>query len=176
MKVWAPQKGDRTLVFGAGVMGLLVLQMTVLRGAAVTACDIMGKRLATARQLGADQTIGGEDNLESFEGTFDVIYETSGAAMALDQAIKLAAPRAKIVVLSLPGKTHPVSTDLIVRKELQIMGSLIYTDEFPESLELLKSGHIQTSPLNTGKIALSEIDDGLRNFRSPERMKMLVEI
>ena len=56
------------------------------------------------------------------------------------------------------------------------MGSLIYTDEFPESMDILKSGKIKTDLLNTGKISLDELDDALREFASPERMKMLVEI
>jgi 2-desacetyl-2-hydroxyethyl bacteriochlorophyllide A dehydrogenase len=176
MRIWAPQKADRTLVFGAGVMGLLVLQLAALRGAEITACDLAETRLATAKRLGASQTIGPGKSLESVYNSFDVIYETSGAPMALNQVIKLAAPRGKIVILGIPGKEHPVLTDLIVRKELQIMGSLIYTDEFPESIKLLETGQIQTDLLNSGKLSLSEIDECLRNFTSPERTKMLVEI
>ena len=176
MKIWEPRKDDRTLVFGAGIIGLLTLQLTALRGAVVTACDLAESRLDMAKQLGAFQTIGPGDSLESFYNSFDVIYETSGVPMALAQVMKLAAPRAKIIVLGLPGKEHPVSSDLIVRKELQIMGSLIYTDEFPESIDLLMSGEIQTGPLNTGKVALEEVGDCLSEFTSPERMKMLVEI
>lgn len=176
MRVWAPQKGHRTLVFGAGVMGLLALQMAAVKEADVTACDLAENRLAIAKQLGASQTIGPGESLESFYNSFDVIYETSGAPLALNQVVKLAAPRGKIVLLGLPGKEHPVSTDSIVRKELQIMGSLIYTDEFPESINLLKTGRIQTGLLNTGKLSLEEIGGGLRNFASSERLKVLVDI
>lgn len=176
MKIWKPQKGDRTLVFGSGIMGLLIQQLAARTGAEVTACDLAETRLAMAKQLGALGTIGPGDALESFYDSFDVIYETSGSPAALDQVIRLAAPRAKIVILGLPGKNHPVATDLIVRKELQIMGSLIYTDEFPESMALLKRGEIQTGPLNTGRITLNELDRSLREFASPDRMKTLVEI
>ena len=174
MKIWEPRKGERTLIFGAGIMGLLALQLAVLRGAEVSACDLAETRLALAAQLGASRTIGG--SVESYYNTFDVIYETSGAPASLEQVIRLAAPKGKIVILSLPGKDHPVPTDMIVRKELQIMGSLIYTDEFPESMDILKSGKLKTDLLNTGKLSLDELDNGLREFASPERMKMLVEI
>jgi 2-desacetyl-2-hydroxyethyl bacteriochlorophyllide A dehydrogenase len=174
MKIWEPRKGERTLIFGAGIMGLLALQLAVLRGAEVSACDLVETRLAMAAQLGASRTIGGA--VESYYNAFDVIYETSGAPASLEQVIRLAAPKGKIVILSLPGKDHPVPTDMIVRKELQIMGSLIYTDEFPESMDILKSGKLKTDLLNTGKLSLDELDNGLREFASPERMKMLVEI
>lgn len=40
MKITAPQEGDRTLIFGAGAIGLLVQQMAALNGAEVTACDL----------------------------------------------------------------------------------------------------------------------------------------
>ena len=176
MKIRAPQEGDRTLIFGAGIMGLLTLQLAAAKGAEVTACDIIESKLEMAKQLGASRIIGTKEPVESFYGAFDVIYETSGASGALNQAIRLAAPLAKIVILGLPGKDHPVPTDLIVRKELQIMGSLIYTNEFPESMDILKSGKIKTDLLNTGKLSLNELDNALREFTSPERLKMLVEI
>ena len=176
MKIWEPRKGDRTLIFGAGIMGLLTLQLAILRGAAVSACDLAETRLAMAEQLGASQNIGPSDSIESFYNTFDLIYETSGAPAALEQVIRLAAPKGKIVILSLPGEDHPVPIDMIVRKELQIMGSLIYTDEFPESIALLQKRRIQTAPLNTGELSLNELDEGLREFTSPDRMKMLVRI
>ena len=176
MKTRTPQEGDRTLIFGAGIMGLLCLQLAAAQGAEITACDVVESRLEMARKLGASRTIDTQEPVESFQGAFDVIYETSGAPGALDQVIRLAAPLAKIVVLSLPGKNHPVSTDLIVRKELQIMGSLIYTNEFPEAMDVLKSGKIKTDLLSTGKLSLDELDNALREFASPDRMKMLVEI
>ena len=176
MKIWAPKQGDRTLIFGAGIMGLLALQLAAAKGVEVTACDIVESRLEVAKQLGASRTIDMKEPVDSLHGAFDVIYETSGAPEALDQVIRLAAPLGKIVILSLPGREHPVLTDLIVRKELQIMGSLIYTNEFPESMDILKSGKIKTDLLNTGKLSLNELDDGLREFASPGRMKMLVEI
>jgi L-iditol 2-dehydrogenase len=96
--------------------------------------------------------------------------------MALDRVIRLAAPLGKIVVLSLPGKDHTIPTDMVVRKELIIRGSLIYTDEFPEAIEILQSGKIKTDPLATGKVSLPELDQVLGAFASPERIKTLVEI
>ena len=176
MNIWKPRKGDRTLIFGAGTMGLLTLQLAVLHGAEAAACDLVETRLALALQLGALRTIGPGESFETFYNTFDVIYETSGAPAALAQVIRFAAPMGKIVVLSLPSKEHPIPTNMIVRKELQIMGSLIYTDEFPESMKLLESGRIKTDPLNTGTLSLDDLDEGLREFSSPDRMKMLVRL
>jgi 2-desacetyl-2-hydroxyethyl bacteriochlorophyllide A dehydrogenase len=176
MNITAPAKGDRVLVFGAGVVGLLTLQMALYYGAKVTACDLEEKRIALARKLGSENTIGPESSLASFYNSFDLIYETSGAPVALAEAVRLAAPGGKIVVLGLPGKEHALSTELIVRKELQILGSMIYTDEFQTSINLLQSGKINTGLLTTARVGLDDLDNALTNFRSPDRVKTLVTI
>jgi 2-desacetyl-2-hydroxyethyl bacteriochlorophyllide A dehydrogenase len=176
MKIWKPRPQDRTLIFGAGVMGLLAMQLALHHGGEVAACDLAEGRLAKAGQLGASRLIGPDDSLESVYGTFDVIYETSGAPVALEQVIRLAAPKGKIVILGLPSKDLPVPVAMIVRKELQVMGSLIYTDEFHESMALLESGRVRTAPINTGVLRLEDIDEGLRKFTSPDRVKMLVKM
>jgi L-iditol 2-dehydrogenase len=176
MNVTAPNPGDRVLIFGAGIMGLLVLQLAVSKGAMVTACDLAERRLSLARQLGAEGIIGPDAAHEDFTNAFDVIYETSGVPTALDRVIRWAAPLGKIVVLSLPGKDHAIPIDMVVRKELTIRGSLIYTDEFPKAIEHLQKGHVQTAPLTTGRVSLQELDQVLGAFASPERIKTLVEI
>jgi 2-desacetyl-2-hydroxyethyl bacteriochlorophyllide A dehydrogenase len=176
LKKTAPRKGDRTLIFGAGVIGLLTLQLAVLHGAEVTACDLEEKHLALAKRLGASQVIDANDPMESAYNSFDCIYETSGSEAGLAQAIQLAGPSGRIVVLGLPGKEHPVPTALIVRKELQIMGSMIYTDEFPQVVNMLKSGQVETAPLITAKIPLRELNRTLKAFASPDRVKILVTI
>lgn len=176
MRITAPNPGDKVLIFGAGIMGLLVLQLAVSKGARVTACDLAEKRLALARRLGAETVIGPDASHADFFNTFDVIYETSGVSMALDRVIQMAAPLGKIVVLSLPGKEHAIPIDMVVRKELLIRGSLIYTNEFPEALAILESGKIKTAPLATGRVSLPELDQFLGAFASPERVKTLVEI
>jgi 2-desacetyl-2-hydroxyethyl bacteriochlorophyllide A dehydrogenase len=176
LKKTAPRKGDRTLILGAGVIGLLTLQLAVLHGAEVTACDLEENRLALAKRLGASQVIDANDPMESAYNSFDYIYEASGAEAGLSQAIQLAGPSGRIVVLGLPGKEHPVPTALIVRKELQIMGSMVYTDEFPQVLGMLKSGQIETAPLITAKIPLSELNRTLEGFASPDRVKILVTV
>lgn len=176
MRITAPNPGDKVLIFGAGIMGLLVLQLAVSRGARVTACDLAEERLSLAKQLGASGILGPDTSHEAYYNTFDVIYETSGVPTALDKVIRLAAPLGKIVVLSLPGKDHAIPIDMVVRKELVIRGSLIYTNEFPEALTILERGQVQTGPLTTGRVSLPELNRFLGAFQRADRVKTLVEI
>ena len=172
----APGKGDRVLIFGAGVIGQLTLQLAMHTSSDITACDLVEHRLELARKMGAKRTIGQADSLEDWESSFDVIYETSGAPAALEIAIKLAAQGGKIALLGIPGEDHSVPTVQIVRKELTIFGSMIYTTEFPQSIELLEKGLVKTEPLMSGIIPLEQLSDTLENFDMPSRVKTLVKM
>ena len=50
--------------------------------------DLEPRRLTLAKQLGADQVIGPEDDLAAYQGSFDLIYETCGAPPAFAQSVK----------------------------------------------------------------------------------------
>ncbi|MDF1535226.1 MAG: alcohol dehydrogenase catalytic domain-containing protein [bacterium] len=174
VKILPPADGDRVMIIGGGVIGLMTLLLAKLAGAEVGVSDLLGEHLSLASEMGADSTflVGGEKEPEP--SSFDLIYETSGAAVGLADAIGLAAPGGRIALLGLPGPDHPVSTTQIVRKELSINGSMIYTDEFPGVLELLESRQIDPTPLISDVIGLEELDSAIKNFHAPDRLKVLV--
>lgn len=167
---------SNVLVFGAGVVGQLCLQLALQYTSKVVNCDLIETRLELAKEMGAQRVISDKDELASCKGDFDIIFETTGAPSALAQCVELAAPGATIVVLGLPGQEHPISTVMVVRKELTIKGSMIYTTEIPESLELLSKGVINTEALVSSVISVEELQQTLDNFAAPSRMKTLVKI
>ncbi len=165
--------GDRVLVLGAGLIGLLTLQLAVQAGADVTACDLEEGRLELARQLGAKEVFRPGDKVAV---GFNVVYETSGAAPGLTQAVQLAAPAAKIVVLGLPSQESQVPAAMIVRKELDIVGSMIYTDEFPQTIKILQQQKLNLEPLRSIKFPLEQLNEQMGDFSRPDYIKMVVEI
>ena len=174
VKILPPAEGDRVLVIGAGVIGIMTLLLVKLEGVDPTISDILAEHLSMAKKMGADNTfkVGGHEKLEP--SSFDLVYETSGAPSGFADAVELAAPGGRIALLGLPGTEHPVSTTQIVRKELSIVGSMIYSDEFPGVLDLLKTGRIDPTPLISDVIGLEGIDSAIRNFNDPSRLKVLV--
>lgn len=170
-----PEAGQRVLVLGAGVIGLLMVQLAAGTGAVVAAMDLVAQRLVLARKLGAATGCSTQDQAAQ-QGPYDVIFDTSGAPGALDYAIALAAPGARIVVLGLAAVAHAVSSSTIVRKELQILGSMIYTDEFPKVMEMLTRGDLETQLLVSSVHELAELAQALENFSSPERVKTLIRM
>jgi 2-desacetyl-2-hydroxyethyl bacteriochlorophyllide A dehydrogenase len=176
VKIQPPSEGDRVLVIGAGVIGLLTLLLVKLQEADTTVSDLLTEHLSLAEEMGADGIfqVGGDKELAP--SSFDLIYETSGTPSGLADAVGVAAPGGRIALLGLPGHDHPVSTAQIVRKELSIVGSMIYTDEFPDVLELLQSGRIDPTPLISGVIGLDGLDSAIKNFNAPDRFKVLVSL
>ena len=171
-----PARAERVLILGAGVIGQLCLQLAILDGAAVTAIDLSAPRLELARRMGAVALYNPSRDPDLEPDRFDVVFETSGAPAALAQAVELAAPGGRIVVMGITAAVHPVSSERIVRKELQIFGSMIYTNEFPECIALLAAGRIQTGPLATSCIRLADLAGALEAFAAPDRIKVLVRV
>jgi L-iditol 2-dehydrogenase len=171
-----PAPGERVLIYGAGVIGLLIVRLAVLAKARVAAVDIAEQRLAVAKELGADTIYKSFAELEKDAGSFSVMYDTSVVADAFSNIVKIAAPGGSIVLAGLPHGEFPLLTGTIVRKELTIRGSMIYTNEFPAALDLLKRGEMKTERLITETYPLEMLCRALEGFGSPDRVKTLIRI
>ncbi len=109
--------GETALVFGGGVVGLLVSQLLSLAGAgAVLLVDPLERRRKLAFAAGVDDALGPEDLNEGVLGStcgrgVDVAVEASGSGAALQAAIEAVATEGTVVVASWYG-TKLVALDL----------------------------------------------------------------
>lgn len=88
--------GDRIVVVGAGVLGLLVAHLAAaIRGTDVTVVDVVPDRRAIAEALGARFALPAE-----VPGDADIVFHTSASAGGLATAIGAAGLEAAIVDLS----------------------------------------------------------------------------
>jgi threonine dehydrogenase-like Zn-dependent dehydrogenase len=81
----------------------------------------------------------------SGETAFDVVFETSGTAAALAEAVERAAVGGTVVLIGLSGELAPLATETVVRRQLHIQGSLTYDhpDDFAAVLKLdLRPGRV----------------------------------
>ncbi|WP_105418250.1 MULTISPECIES: L-idonate 5-dehydrogenase [Neorhizobium] len=155
--------GKRVLVTGCGPIGVLAILAARRAGAAeIVATDLSEFTLALARKAGADRTINmarEPDALASYgawKGTFDVLYECSGAAAALAAAIAVLRPRAVIVQLGLGGDMA-VPMMAITAKELDLRGSFRFHEEFAIGVGLMQKGLIDVRPLITHTLPLQQV-------------------
>jgi L-idonate 5-dehydrogenase len=159
--------GKRVLVTGCGPIGTLSILSARRAGAAeIIAADISGPALDFARKVGADRTINLSQNAEGLaefsqnKGSFDILYECSGAASALVAGIHALRPRGIIVQLGVGGEMNlPINT--ITAKELDLRGSFRFHEEFALAVKLMQDGLIDVKPLITQTLPLA---DALKAF------------
>jgi len=154
--------GKRVLVTGAGPIGSLTVAAARHAGAGeITAIDIVDATLAGAKRMGADRTINvaaSPDAMAVFEkdkGYFDIVFEASGSAKAVAQAIAVAKPRAILVQIGVGGET-PVPLNLLVAKEIDWRGSFRFHEEFATAVDCIASGAIDVLPLLTETVPIAE--------------------
>lgn len=177
----APRPGASAAVVGVGTLGLLALQLLRARGCRVLALSRTERRLALARELGAESAaaLGADAGLEAaraFSGRdgVDLVVETAGTPEAVGVAIGLVRPGGRVVLTGLPHAPSSVEFFQVVRREIEIRGSMIYQEEFGEALALLAAGRIQAAPLITHRFPLEGIAEAIETHRRPGAIKIAV--
>ena len=158
--------GRAVLVTGCGPIGVLCILAARRAGAdLIVATDLSDYTLAMARQAGADVTInmgtdaGALTGYGADKGTFDVLFECSGAAVALAGAIAVMRPGGTIMQLGLGGDmTLPVQA--MTAKELTLRGSFRFHEEFATGVSLMQKGLVDVRPLITQTVALDQAEAG----------------
>jgi len=176
--------GDRAVVVGCGMIGLLTIQAAKAAGCGtVFAVDLDDTRLERAARLGADVTINARDDVPAavIDATHgrgaDVAFEAVGAAKPIATAIE---SLRKGGALTLIGNVTPrVDVDLqaIVTRELTLAGTCASSGEYPLCLDLLGRGVIKVDELVT---AVAPLEDGPAWFerlyaREPGLMKVILQ-
>lgn len=154
--------GKSVLVTGCGPIGILSILAARRAGAdLIVATDLSGYTLQKAKEAGADLTLNMSqtpDALERFsadKGTFDILYECSGAAPALSAGIMALQPGGTILQLGLGGDmTLPMMA--ITAKELVLKGSFRFHEEFFTAVSLMQKGLIDVKPFITQTFALED--------------------
>lgn len=176
--------GDTVMVAGPGAIGLLSAQLARAAGACVFVAGTPPDRgrLELARELGADETlVAGEDDvraavLGATDGQgCDVFVEASGAPAAARMGMDLVRRNGQYVQIGLAGEPFEIDLSLLAYKELRMVGSLgqIWT-AWRRALPLMASGKVQTRPLATHILPLTEWQEGFRIFEEKEGIKVIL--
>ncbi|MGG6892661.1 L-idonate 5-dehydrogenase [Rhizobium sp. BR 315] len=154
--------GKRVLVTGCGPIGVLSILAARRAGAAeIVATDLSDFTLLLAKTAGADRIINTKNEPEALaaysadKGTFDVLYECSGAAAALVGGIAALRPRGIIVQLGLGGDMS-LPMMAITAKELELRGSFRFHEEFAVGVDLMRKRLIDVRPLITHTVPLAD--------------------
>ncbi|MEZ5300496.1 MAG: galactitol-1-phosphate 5-dehydrogenase [Verrucomicrobiales bacterium] len=160
------QKGDVAVVFGTGIIGLLVLQALKRAGAeTVYAVDLDEGRLRLAEQLGAAAGI-----VSTPDAAAQIRERTGGRGADIAMEVVGISPTLKLAVESvrvggsvgLVGNIHAEATlplQAAVTRELTLYGSCAVCGEYPEAIAAIADGTIQVKPLISAVAPLAEGSD-----------------
>lgn len=158
------EPGDRTVVVGSGMIGLMVIQALRATGCSdVTAIDVEPSRLALARELGANHAIDAratdavETVLEQSGGEgVDVAMEVVGSGAALATAIGCVRRGGRVGLVGNLAAEVALPLQAVVTRELALIGSCAIAGEYPRAIELAASGTIRVEPLISAVAPLGE--------------------
>lgn len=157
--------GKTVLVTGGGTIGLLTALVAKAYGAMpVAISDIVDERRKCATEAGVDVAFDpSEKDLvrkvrEITNNGFDVIFEASGSRYALRQAFDLIRAGGTIVQIGTLGNEDiPLPANMIMAKEIQVIGSFRYGNVFDEAIKLVTSGKIDLSSFITGVLPFQDV-------------------
>ncbi|HVM62025.1 MAG TPA: alcohol dehydrogenase catalytic domain-containing protein [Verrucomicrobiae bacterium] len=147
--------GDRVAVLGAGPIGLLLIQTAKLAGAAeIFVRDPLAWRLALAMKLGAKPL--------PVRAEVDVAIEAAWGGNAIEQAIELARPGGRVVLVGIPSEDRcAFQHSPARRKGLTIMFSRRMKHTYPRAISLVVSGKVDVRSLVTHRFPLQDAAEAL---------------
>lgn len=164
--------GHQVVVIGGGMIGLLMLQLSRLAGAAkVALLEPVERKREIGKKLGADICIDPihEDvkaRLKEEGMTWvNTVIECVGRPSTIEQAIDIAGNKAVVMMFGLtkPDETISVKPFEIFRKELVLKASYINPYTQKRALDLIDSGRLDVSSMVYEVADLDELADILSN-------------
>jgi (R,R)-butanediol dehydrogenase / meso-butanediol dehydrogenase / diacetyl reductase len=139
------QADEVAVIIGAGGIGAFITHAAASTGATVIVSDLDPDRLRIADALGATRTVSPargetvEDVLAEGGLIPSVVYEVSGSAPGLAQALALAPRGCRVVLVGLQGRPAEIDVRSLSLRELEIIGTNahVVASDMPEALRLL---------------------------------------
>ena len=174
------QAGDTMLIFGAGPMGMLMLQAVLRAGAAsVVIVDKEPWRLKLAAQLGATTIEADALTPDALKDVapygFDVVADATGVPKVIEGTFEYVKPGGKIWVFGVAAGDArvPFSPFEVFRKDLKIIGSFALNKTFHEAISLVRGGALKLAPLISHTLPIRDFEQGLQLAeRDPKRLKV----
>jgi L-gulonate 5-dehydrogenase len=162
-------ENDIALIYGAGTVGLTVLQAFHMKQIPCVVTDIDDARLERAKKLGAARIVNSRNESleqavrEETEGFgVTLVVDGAGAPGIIPQATKLAGPTGRIAVMNFaPGET-PIEQAEIVKKELSLVGSRLNRRLIPTVLRWFADRLVDPDALVTHEFRYDQVLEAMR--------------
>lgn len=176
--------GDRVVVIGLGVTGLLHVQLARLRGAGlVVGVTRSAAKLRLAEAFGADVTVPADDRsalervLKVTGGGGDVVIEAAGTVATLGTAVRVARPGGRVLAYGTIAETageFPFYE--LYYKELVVSSPrAAEPGDFPVAIDAVASGRVQLGRLVSRRANLRTAGEAIGTL-GPADLKTIVHV
>ncbi|WP_431041401.1 zinc-dependent alcohol dehydrogenase family protein [Streptomyces sp. P1-3] len=168
--------GSHYLIYGAGTMGLMMLQLAVGAGAAsVSMVDLNTDRLEVARKLGADAAATGADAFDRPQG-WEVVIDCTGAVPAIEDGLSRVRRGGTFQQFGVaPSEAKAAFSPFrVYNDEITIVGSMAVVHSFGRAVELMGKGVLDAATMITHSFALEDFGDALQTFRGGHGRKIQI--
>jgi L-iditol 2-dehydrogenase len=156
-------------VVGCGPIGLLLVQLARRHGATrVLAAEPLPHRMAVAESFGA-QPAG------DAAAVAEVVFEVSGSDGAVDTALRLAKPGARVVLVGIPdGDRTGFRAGPARRKGLTLVLARRMGEVYPRAIALAAGGLVDLAPLVSDVFPLGEATTAMATAAARNGLKVVV--
>lgn len=177
LDIGAPKSGERVMVLGGGVIGMLALQLAALAGAEVMLVTRQADKRALALSLGATATAATEAEARDLwpQGA-DLTVECAGVAETMEMAPRLTRSGGRVLILGVLGAGQTIRIeplDLLLR-EVQFLSSFINPFTQGRAAQMIATGRIRIAPLISRTLPLDEAVAAITAPPRPGEIRALV--
>jgi len=167
--------GDKVLIIGAGIIGLMAAEFAKLNGASYIALlETNPKRGKKSVKYGAvnefynalDETVI-PTLVEKTNGGFDKVIECCGNGPAVTEAIMTTKPGGTIVLVGVSSEPITIPTVVTVMREIKMQGAIAYTEaEFDKCLDLISQKVINVKKYIDARVQLGKAQESFERLTS----------
>ena len=174
--------GDRVAVFGAGAIGLLLVEALKAAGArdiyVVQRSEV--RRLKAAAMGAVTIDPSAEDPVHTLMtltgGGVDVAFEATGAQTMLDASLACTRVRGQTIIVSVWEAPASVQPNVLLLQERNVMGVFTYCNVFPKVISMMEKGYFKAEDFVTARVPLSDaVEKGFNTLnKDRSQVKILV--
>ena len=175
--------GEAAVIFGAGPIGLLVLQLARLSGARpVTVVEKSPGRRKKAGELGAEHVLEPSGDLvrrirDREKNGPSVVFDCVGNEETVNRSLEVVKSGGRVVMIGASAKPFPVNQLRWLQRGITVIASMGYfVDDFAAAIAVLEKRLVDVASLVSRVIPLGEIEKGIQSLEDPEQaLKVLVK-
>jgi threonine dehydrogenase-like Zn-dependent dehydrogenase len=180
------EPGDSAMVFGAGMIGLGVVEfLRIAEAGRIIVAEPSPPKRQLAEELGADYVFDPGTDARAYEQRVleitrgigpDIVFECSGNPAAFQDALRCVRKGGQVVAVGFGDSDVPLDLLGMILKEIELKAILGYYDEFTRVLDFLRREMIHADAFISEIVPLRDLERGIhRLLQQPETIKILVE-